>query len=89
MTADIIPMPERKGNGAREALMAILLEPHVRIPLGNWDAPAVTDYVLGKLYEAGFVIVPMEPDEPYVPNENTVRLSMEDWRKLNRGEPKE
>jgi hypothetical protein len=24
-------------------------------------------------------------DEPYVPNENTVRLSIEDWRKLNQG----
>ena len=25
-------------------------------------------------------------NEPYVPNENTVRLSIEDWRRINRGD---
>ena len=88
MTADIVPFPKPDGNGSREALMDILRSPAAQC-LGEWDAPAVTDYLLGKLFMAGFVIVPMEEkrgdDDPYVPNENTVRLSVEDWRKLNHG----
>lgn len=87
MTADIIPMPERKGNGAREALVEIGKNCpfHVQEDVASCWA----DDVLLRLAARGFMVVPMEPDEPYVPTENTVSLSMEDWRKLNRGEPKE
>lgn len=57
MTADIIPMPQPKGNGAREALMGVLLLAAVT---NDELAPVLTDFVLGELYLAGFKIVPME-----------------------------
>lgn len=61
--AKIIEFPQNKGNGAREAVMEILDDNHMRMPLGEWDYPAVTDYWLGRLWEAGFKVVPLqEPD---------------------------
>lgn len=42
--------------------------------------------VLAELHKSGFRIVDTCVDEPYVPNENTVRLSMADWRRINRGD---
>lgn len=40
-----------------------------------------------ELSKAGYQIVLIEDEagEPYVPNENTVRISIEDWRRLNHG----
>lgn len=40
-----------------------------------------------ELAKAGYQIVLIEDEagQPYVPNENTVRIPIEDWRRLNRG----
>jgi len=60
MTAKIIPLPQNKGNGSREAVMEILQDNHMRMPLGEWDIPTVTDYWLARLWELGFKVVPLE-----------------------------
>lgn len=59
MTADIIPLPKRDGNGAREALADILSEPLVGM-LVAFDKARATDAILLRLAAAGFIIVPME-----------------------------
>lgn len=65
MTAKIVEFPKKDGNGAREALRAILADPHMRMPLGDWDVPVVADYLLACIWEAGFKVVPVkEPDGP-------------------------
>ena len=50
-----------RGNGAREALMEIGRKHHAasKMPLGEFDVPAWTDYILGRLWESGFKIVPL------------------------------
>ena len=59
MSAEIIPMPRNEGNGAREALMAAM-RGSIAKPIADWDCPAVTDYILARLYLAGFIVVPLE-----------------------------
>ena len=59
----VIPFPKPDGNGAREALIEIVRSPAARC-LGEWDAPAVTDYLLAKLFVAGFAIVPVDSINP-------------------------
>jgi hypothetical protein len=40
-----------------------------------------------RLAQHGYQVVLVEDDvgQPYVPNENTVRIPIEDWRRLNSG----
>lgn len=49
------------------------------------DGSAISCNCIGEPYASQIVALwRNDPDdEPYVPNENTVRLSIEDWRKLN------
>lgn len=65
MTADILPFATKKPVtpdptfGAREALFAAVDE----LMLGQTSAKAVdkmTDYLLGRLRDAGFVIIPLD-----------------------------
>jgi hypothetical protein len=56
---NVIAFPDlAKSNGAREALMRILRNRSTRV-LGDWDVPAVTDYMLALLWMDGFMIVPV------------------------------
>lgn len=63
MTAEIVQFPKKDGNGAREAVMGVMRDPHMRWPLGEWDVPAVTEYFLISLWSAGFKIVPLDGTE--------------------------
>jgi hypothetical protein len=55
MTADIVQFPH--SNGAREALIKIIAASI------NGEEPAqIVDWILGQLYEAGFIVVPL-PDK--------------------------
>ena len=51
-----------KGNGAREALMSIIVKAPAKC-LGEWDAPACADLILAYLWMDGFKIVPLTPDD--------------------------
>jgi hypothetical protein len=57
MTAEVIAFPVRAGNGAREVMIAHILEcPNV----SQADAEAWADFTLADLWERGFKIVPLE-----------------------------
>lgn len=57
---EIVQMPKRNtGNGAREAVMEIVRNPHFRKPLGDWDVHTVTDCLLMELWQYGYKIVPI------------------------------
>ena len=51
------------------------------------DVSSISCECIGEPYASQIVAMWTDSgdDEPYVPNENTVRLSVEDWRKLNHG----
>ncbi len=73
---------DNEENPARQAMIDI-----VKHMVGNpYDAKFRADWILTMLAERGLKIVPIEPDDPYEPNENTVRISKEDWARINRGE---
>jgi hypothetical protein len=55
MTADIVKFPQ--SNGAREALIKI-----IAASINGKEPAHIVDWILGQLYEAGFVIVPL-PDK--------------------------
>jgi hypothetical protein len=59
MSATIYVLQKPKSEEARTALMRIFRDPASQC-LSDWDVPAVTDYILGRLYESGFVIRPLE-----------------------------
>lgn len=56
----VVLSTRNKGNGAREAMIDLLLDNHISCrPLGDWDCPAVADYILALLWERGFKVVPL------------------------------
>jgi hypothetical protein len=67
MSADIVDLSIRRtkprtGNGSREAMIGIIAKAPARC-LGDWDAPACTDWILAQLWNEGFRIVPRNRDE--------------------------
>ncbi len=58
----VVPFPIPKsqpGDGAREAMIEIMSK-RAASCLGAFDAPAVTDYILALLWEAGFKVAPID-----------------------------
>jgi hypothetical protein len=53
VTADIVQFPQ--GNGAREALIKI-----IAASINGEEPEQIVDWILGQVYEAGFVIMPVE-----------------------------
>ena len=86
MTAVIAQFPKPEGNGAREALVATIEQYDV---FHDIEADILADILIGDLYIRGFVVQPLDDDKPYQPNENTVRISVEDWRRINHSDPPE
>ena len=86
MTADIVQFPKPQANGAREALVATIEQYDV---FHDIEADILADILIGDLYIRGFVVQPLDDDKPYQPNENTVRISVEDWRRINHSDPPE
>jgi hypothetical protein len=67
MSAEIIQLADMRpidsvGNGAREALIEVMGKVPARC-LGDWDAPACTDYILALMWERGFKVAPLEPTD--------------------------
>lgn len=53
------------------------------------DGSTISCECIGEPYASQIVDMWLsrDGDESYVPNENAVRLSVEDWRKINQGPP--
>lgn len=48
------------------------------------DGSTILCECIGEPYASQIVEMWQYTDEPYIPTENTVRILMEDWRKINR-----